>query len=93
MSDTWKEEFEQKKQDLLKYLPEAKANKEAENAVYYTFNLKREFLWDEITKDNKKLPENLSDTLRKVAEIKVELKGVIDRVSFLDFSRRRTERN
>jgi type I restriction enzyme M protein len=87
VSDTWKEEFEQKKQDLLKYLDESEATKEAENVVYHTFNLKRELLWDEITRDNKKLPENLSETLRKIADLNTELRGVIDRISFLDFAR------
>ncbi|MDH2902213.1 MAG: class I SAM-dependent DNA methyltransferase, partial [archaeon] len=87
VSDTWKEEFEQKKQDLLKYLDESKATKEAENAVYHTFNLKKDLLWDEMTKDNKKLPENLSEALRKIADLNTELRGVIDRISFLDFAR------
>ena len=86
VSDTWKEEFEEKKQELMKYLNEKDAEKEAENEVYHTFNLKRELLWDEITKDIKKLPENLSNALIKIAELNGELKGVIDKFSFLGFT-------
>lgn len=86
ISDTWKEEFEEKKRELMQYLDEKSAEKEAENEVYHTFNLKRELLWDEITKDIKKLPENLSNALIKIAELNPELKGVIDKFSFLGFT-------
>ncbi|MEM1782781.1 MAG: N-6 DNA methylase [Nanopusillaceae archaeon] len=86
ISDVWKEEFEEKKKELMQYLDEKSAEKEAENEVYHTFNLKRELLWDEITKDIKKLPENLSNALIKIAELNPELKGVIDKFSFLGFT-------
>jgi len=86
VSDTWKEEFEHKKQELMKYLSEEKAEREAENEVYHSFNLKREFLWDGITKDIKKLPENLSNALIKIADLNKDLKGVIDKFSFLGFT-------
>jgi type I restriction enzyme M protein len=86
ISDTWKEEFEEKKRELLKYLDEKTAEKEAENEVYHTFNLKRELLWDEITKNIKKLPENLSNALIKIADLNTDLKGVIDKFSFLGFT-------
>jgi len=86
ISDTWKEEFEEKKAELMKYLSEEEAEKEAENEVYHTFNLSRELLWDEITKNVKKLPENLSNMLIKIADLNQELKGVIDKFSFLGFT-------
>ncbi|MEM0011169.1 MAG: N-6 DNA methylase [Candidatus Bathyarchaeia archaeon] len=86
ISDTWREEFEEKKQELMSYLDEKSAEKEAENEVYHTFNLRRELLWNEITKDIKKLPENLSSALIKIAELNPELKGVIDKFSFLGFT-------
>lgn len=86
VSDTWKEEFEGKKQELMKYLDEKSAEREAENEVYHTFNLKRELLWDDMTKDIKKLPENLSNTLIKIADLNKDLKGVIDKFSFLEFT-------
>jgi len=86
ISDTWQEEFEEKKQEFMKYLDEKSAEKEAENEVYHTFNLKRDLLWDRITEDIKKLPENLSNALIKIAELNPELKGVIDKFSFLGFT-------
>jgi len=70
----------------MKYLSEEKAEREAENEVYHIFNLKRELLWDEITKDIKKLPENLSNALIKIADLNRDLKGVIDKFSFLGFT-------
>ena len=86
VSDTWKEEFEDEKQKLMESLDEKTAEKEAEYEVYHTFNLKRELLWDEITKDIKKLPENLSNALIKIANLNKDLKGVIDKFSFLGFT-------
>jgi type I restriction enzyme M protein len=86
VSDTWKEEYEDKKEELLKYMEETKAEKEAEKEVWHTFNLKRELLWDAITTDIVKLPENLSNALIKIADLNSELKGVIDKFSFLNFT-------
>jgi type I restriction enzyme M protein len=86
ISDTWEEEFEEKKQEFIKYLDEESAEKEAENEVYHTFNLRRDLLWGKITEDIKKLPENLSNALIKIAELNPELKGVVDKFSFLGFT-------
>jgi type I restriction enzyme M protein len=86
ISDTWEEEFEEKKQEFIKYLDEESAEKEAENEVYHTFNLRRDLLWGKITRDIKKLPENLSNALIKIAELNPELKGVVDKFSFLGFT-------
>lgn len=86
ISDVWNEEFEEKKKELMKYLDEKKAEKEAENEVYHTFNLRRELLWDEMTKNIKKLPENLSNALIRIADLNRDLKGVIDKFSFLGFT-------
>ncbi len=86
ISDTWKVEFEEKKKDLLKYMDDEAAEKEGEKEVWHTFNLKREFLWDQITNDIVKLPENLSNALIKIADLNKDLKGVIDKFSFLNFT-------
>jgi type I restriction enzyme M protein len=86
ISDTWQEEFEEKKKEFMKYLDEKSAEKEAENEVYHTFNLRRDLLWDKITEDIRRLPENLSNALIKIAELNPELKGVIDKFSFLGFT-------
>ena len=87
MSDVWKDEFEEKKKELLeKGWDYEKAEKEAENEVYHIYNLRRELLWDNITKDVKKLPENLTNALREIAELNPELKGILDRFNFLAFT-------
>lgn len=86
VSDTWMEEFEAKKKEMMKYLSEKDAEAEAEKEVWHTFNLKRELLWDSITGDVVKLPENLSNALIKTAELNKDLKGVIDKFSFLGFT-------
>jgi len=33
----------------MKYLDEESAEREAENEVYHTFNLRRDLLWDRVT--------------------------------------------
>lgn len=86
ISDVWKEEFKERKQEFLKHMSEEEAEKEAENEVWHTFNLRKEILWASITKDIKKLPENLSNTLLRIADLNPELKGVIDKFSFLGFT-------
>jgi len=86
VSDVWKEEFESKKQELLKLLDPKKAEREAENEVYHAFNLTREILWDHITNDIKTMPENLSNALIRIAVLNKDLKGVTDKFSFLGFA-------
>lgn len=86
VSDTWKEEYEEKRQELRKHFNDNAAAKEAENEVYHTFALKRDLLWDEITKNIVDLPQNLSNALIKIADLNKELKGVIDKFSFLGFT-------
>lgn len=86
ISDVWKEEFEEKKKELMKYLSEEEAEKEAENEVYHTFNLTKDLLWENITQDLRRLPENLSQALIKIAELNPELKNVINRYNFLEFT-------
>lgn len=86
VSDVWEEEFEKEKQKLMKYVDKKSAEKEAEHEVRHTFNLRKELLWSEITKDIKKLPENLSKALIKIADLNRDLKGVIDKFTFLGFT-------
>jgi len=87
MSDVWKEEFEElKKKFIEKGATEEQAEKEAEKDLWHTYTLRRDLLWDEITKDVKKLPENLSNALREIAELNKDLKGVIERFNFLAFT-------
>ena len=88
MSDVWRGEFEEKKKEFIEKfkLDRDVAEREAEKEVYHTYNLRRGLLWEEVTKDVRRLPENLSNALREVAELNEELKGVLDRFNFLEFT-------
>ena len=74
-------------------LPEKEAEEEAERtADFYTFNIPREFLWDEVTKDVRNLPERLATGISEVAKLNRELDGVVNRVDFLEFARNQENR-
>jgi type I restriction enzyme M protein len=95
LNDVWLVEREQYKKRLMK---EAKlSEKEAEEWVdksedVYTFNVPKEFLWDEITKDVRNLPQRLATGISEVAKRNKDLQGVIDRVDFLEFARNQENR-
>ncbi|MEM3368467.1 MAG: class I SAM-dependent DNA methyltransferase [Nitrososphaerales archaeon] len=93
MNDFWKTERLRYKERLLKEagLPEEEAEKEAEK-FDYTFKIPKQFLWDEITKDVKNLPERLATAISEVAKLNTELQGVINRVDFLEFARNQENR-
>lgn len=94
-NDVWKNEKEQAKQRLIK---EAElSEKEAEEVVekskdFYTFNIPKQFFWEEITKDVRDLPKNLATAISEVAKLNKDLQGVIDRVDFLEFARNQENR-
>jgi len=94
LNDVWKSEKRQVKERLIKEigLTEKEAEEEAEKEVYHTFNIPKEYLWDEITKDVKKLPEKLATSISEIAKLNKELQGVIDRVDFLEFARNQENR-
>ena len=74
-------------------LSEKEAEEEAEKtADFYTFNIPREFLWDEVTKDIRNLPERLATAISEVAKLNRELDGVLNRVDFLEFARNQENR-
>ena len=94
ISDKWELEYEKAYKEALEDgLSEEEAKKEAKNSIYHDFDLPEEFLWDNIRKDVKNLPEKFSQALKKLAEKNPELKDVLDNVSFLQFttSRENTE--
>lgn len=72
------------------------SKKEAEEQVEkldYTFKIPKQFLWDEITKDVKTLPEKLATAIGEIAKLNPELQGVINRVDFLEFARNQENRD
>jgi len=74
-------------------MSEKEIEKEMEKADYYTFNIPKQFLWDEITKDVKTLPEKLATAISEIAKLNTELQGVINRVDFLEFARNQENRD
>jgi len=94
LNDIWKIEKSQVKERLVKEagLSEKEAEKEAEKEVHHTFNIPKQFLWDEVTKDVKNLPERLATGISEIAKLNTELQGVINRVDFLEFARNQENR-
>jgi len=94
INDLWKTEKRQYKQRLLKEagLSEKEAEEQSEK-LEYTFKIPKQFLWDEITKDVKTLPERLATAISEIAKLNTELQGVINRVDFLEFARNQENRD
>jgi type I restriction enzyme M protein len=94
LNDLWKVE----KNLLLKRLmkengwTEQEADIEAEKGIYHTFNIPKEFLWDEVTRDVRNLPERLATAIGETAKLNSPLQGVINRVDFLEFARNQENR-
>jgi type I restriction enzyme M protein len=95
VNDLSKTERDRYKQRLKKIegMSEKEIEKEMEKADYYTFNIPRQFHWDEITKDVKTLPEKLATAISETAKLNTELQGVINRVDFLEFARNQENRD
>lgn len=52
----------------------------------YTTAYPSEYLWRKLReKDIEKLPQNLSEALKKLAELNPNLRGVVDRFDFMEF--------
>jgi type I restriction enzyme M protein len=93
LNDLGKSERLQVKERLMKEtgLSEKDAEDEADK-FDYTFKIPKQFLWDEITKDVKNLPERLATAISEIAKLNKELQGVINRVDFLEFARNQENR-
>lgn len=94
LNDLWKVEKRHARERLIKEggLSEEEAEAEAEKEVYHTFNIPKQYLWDEVTKSIKDLPENLATAIVEIAKLNEELQGVINRVDFLEFARNQENR-
>jgi len=73
------------------------SKEEAEEEVdkdrdFYSIHIPQKYLWDEVTKDIKELPERLATSISEIAKLNKELQGVIDRISFLEFARNQENR-
>ena len=85
-----REKAEKKLRDIG--LSEDQIKKELDKEYNYTFNIPKDYLWDNITKDVKNLPTNLANAINEVAKRNEELQGVINRVDFLEFARNEENR-
>jgi type I restriction enzyme M protein len=95
LNDIGKREKLQVKERLIKEagLSEKEAEEEVEKEEFHTFPyIPKQFLWDEITKDVKNLPERLATGISEIAKLNKELQGVINRVDFLEFARNQENR-
>lgn len=87
ISDKWEVEFESAYRETLKDgLSEEEAREEAKSGVYHDFDLPSEFLWDNVRKDVNRLPARLAECLKVLAERNPELRDVIDRADFIQFT-------
>ena len=94
INDVWKVERRRIVERLVREvgLSREEAEAEADRPDYYTFNIPRECLWDEVTRDVRRLPERLATAISEIAKLNPELQGVIDRVDFLEFARNQENR-
>ena len=88
LNDQWRTETQHAVERLMKDadMTEAEARKEAENETYHTVNIPPKYLWQNMVKDVKNLPENFANSISQVAKLNKELQGVVDRVDFLGFA-------
>ncbi len=88
LSDEWEKEFGEYVKKLMK---EGLDRKTAEQIALqdrksYTIKYPHEYLWRNLReKDIEKLPQTLSEALKKLAELNPNLRGVVDRFDFMEF--------
>ena len=87
ISDKWELEYEHAyREALADGLAEEEAREEAKSRYYHDFDIPPEYLWENIRKDVNQLPVRLSQALKVIAERNPELKDVVDRADFLQFT-------
>jgi type I restriction enzyme M protein len=87
LSDKWEVEYKQAYEEALEDdLNEKDAKEEARKSTFHDFTFPEEFLWENIRKDVNKLPEKLSQALKSLAELNPEIRDVVDRSDFMQFT-------
>lgn len=71
LNDLWKIEKLQYKERLVKEtgLSEKEIEEEVLKVDFFTFKIPKQYLWDEVTKDVKNLPERLATGISEVAKL------------------------
>ncbi len=88
LSDEWEKEFEEYVKKLMEEGLDRKTAGEIalQDKKAYTINYPPEYLWRKLReKDIENLPQNLSQALKKLAELNPNLRGVVDRFDFMEF--------
>ena len=82
LNDVWRKEREKARARLIEEggLSEKEAEREVdETSDFYTINIPKKYLWNEVAKDVKNLPEKLATSISEIAKLNKELQGVLDR--------------
>lgn len=88
ISDKWEIEFEEAKFDAMEDgYSEEEATAEARQAIYHSFDLPEEYLWDNLRAEVNRLPEVFSKALKEISERNPELRDVLDTVDFIEFTK------
>ncbi|HQA79418.1 MAG TPA: class I SAM-dependent DNA methyltransferase [Methanoregulaceae archaeon] len=88
ISDKWEIEFEEAKIEAMEDgYSEAEAEAEAKQAIYHSFDLPEEYLWENLRAEVSRLPEVFSKALKEIAERNPELRDVLDTVDFIEFTK------
>ncbi|MDG6249832.1 class I SAM-dependent DNA methyltransferase [Methanocalculus sp.] len=90
ISDKWEMETKAAYDESLEdgYTKE-EACAEAKKAMYHSFDLPEEYLWENLRKDTEKLPETFSMALKEIGNRNPELRDVFDTVDFIQFTQSR----
>jgi type I restriction enzyme M protein len=85
--DKWQQDFERAyNQSLEDGFAKIEAVQEAHQLVYHDFDIPEEYLWENIRKDPARLPENLSQAMKALAERNPNLKDIFENVDFIQFT-------
>lgn len=90
ISDKWEMEYQKAYQEAIEDgVSKEEADYEAKRDEYHEFNFPEEFLWENIRKDVNLLPEKLSKALRTLGDLNPDVKDVVDRADFIQFTESR----
>ena len=94
LSDRWKEEVEDAKDEIVKEtgIDKAEALIRAVREEYHSYIVPENVLWDNIKKEGENLTENLSRAITEIAKENKDLDGVVNRIDFVDFTKSRENR-
>jgi len=85
--DKWKNEYEKEYDAALSDgLTKSEAHEEAKRAAYHDFDIPEEFLWKNLREESVRLPERLSEAMKKMAERNPKWRIIFENADFLQFT-------